>query len=121
MQGFKKHITLFLLVGFLVPQVVGSLHYLVVPHEFNSKSTTTFNKAELNLYHSCQYHLSTFSSVLPTENEFNKIDFVPLQATSNFCSLEGYVLQEDFNFQLRGPPPVEVSGIDQLAIKAHKF
>ncbi|WP_189604534.1 hypothetical protein [Salinimicrobium marinum] len=105
MQSFKKHIAIALLAGFLCPQVMSSIHFLVISHSYSSESNTAFRKADSSyLYHTCHYHLNSFSSVLPIESRLEKVDFISAQNNPNFSSLENYVHQEDFNFQLRGPP-----------------
>lgn len=105
MLRFKKHIAIALLAGFLLPQVVSSMHFLLVSHSYSSESNTAFKEADLSYqFHTCHYHLNSFSSVLPSEKGIKITDFVTPPATLNFFSLENYVHQEDFNFQLRGPP-----------------
>ncbi|WP_424492384.1 hypothetical protein [Salinimicrobium sp. GXAS 041] len=105
MQVFKRHIAILLLAGFLFPQVVSGMHYLVVSHSYSSENSTSFKKADRNyLVHTCHYYLNSFPSVLPSQYGLKNNNCVTPQATLNFFSLEDYVHQEDFNFQLRGPP-----------------
>ncbi len=105
MQVYKRHIAILLLAGFLFPQVVSGMHYLMVSHSYSSENKTAYKQLDITIpYHSCHYHLSSFPSVLPSEYCLKNNDLVTPPATLHFCSLENYVQQPDFNFQLRGPP-----------------
>lgn len=105
MRSFKQHISIFLLAGFLFPQGVNSMHYLVVAHNLSFESQTSYSKSDFNFqYHSCQYHLTTFSTLFTSGIGQKSISSVALPVVENFCSLDNYVHQQDYNFQLRGPP-----------------
>lgn len=105
MQGYKRHIALFLLLGFLFPQVAGSMHYSFVSHVPTNKNGSGYTKPDPNLqYHTCIYHLSGFSPLLPVENNTETSAIAPFRTAHNFYSLAHYVHQPNYNFQLRGPP-----------------
>lgn len=105
MQVFKKHIAVLLIGVFLIPQVVSGMHYLLIPHQVPTEQKTTVTKSDLSiLYHSCTYHLNSDVPVLPTVPGPDIINHISITAAVNYCSLENYVQQQNFNFQLRGPP-----------------
>ena len=105
MLSVKRHIALFFLVGFLFPQVAGSMHYLMVSHDFSQEKNDSYKTPEPDsLYHSCVYHLTGFySGILPQENSIIPGNFYPPVKFST-GSLEDYVPRDNFNFLLRGPP-----------------
>ncbi|SKB35200.1 hypothetical protein SAMN05660903_00288 [Salegentibacter salinarum] len=106
MSRFKIHITIFLLVGFLIPQVTSALHYWVVPHNnYKSGKKITIKVSNNFEYHSCTYHLNGVSPSILGNSGSEKFIKTNLQGVKiKFCCLENYVHQPDYNFLLRGPP-----------------
>lgn len=101
----NKHIALFLLGGFLFPQVAGSMHYFVITHDFSTEDNNSYNSPEPDsLFHSCVYHIKGFSSgILPPTLpvlQKNFGDFEPLILNG----VISYSNRKEYNFLLRGPP-----------------
>lgn len=103
MQNRKKHIALFLLVGFLFPQVANSMHYFVVDHKFSFLDSSKKINPDFE-YHSCTYHLNGVSGIVPTENFKEDDPTLYFSKKHKFCRLVNYVHNPHFNFSLRGPP-----------------
>lgn len=105
MQGYQQHIASFLLLGFLFPQIAGSMHYSFVSHIPTVEKRPGYAKPDPGFqYHSCIYHLSGFSPLFAAENNAETSELLALQIAHNFYSLDNYVHQPNYNFQLRGPP-----------------
>ena len=107
MQQFKQNIAAVLLAFFLFPQIASSIHYYVVPHEIITRHSYEFGQTKPDLrFHSCLFHVSAMSMVLPPEDfpELNRI--LVLCAKTNFKHSENYIPQTEIHFQLRGPPVV---------------
>ena len=107
MQVFKKHIAVVLLSGFLFPQIAGSLHFLVVPHDYSVEKETALKKSDgFNQYHFHHYHFTNLTSLLTSPFNPGTILLVNLQTRLISSSLEHYVQYPKYNFLLRGPPHV---------------
>lgn len=105
MAGYKKHISLVLLWGFLLPQGLNSVHYFIIPHDFYAMQE---NRQEVSLpgytYHFCDYQLAVVDSTLPKTVTTGNLRIPFVWKEENFSSGSNHINELAFHYSLRGPP-----------------
>lgn len=105
MQKSRKQIGVLLLLSFLLPQVLSSMHYLWVPHILPYGTEEVYIPTDIGYQgHSCHYQLYGTPSLLPSGAIQGKTSPNGLPEPIVFRGLENYIQYPDYNFQLRGPP-----------------
>ena len=107
MLRIKQHIAIVLLWVFLLPQLAGAFHYLVVEHRLAVETKVVLSKGNPEVdNHACMFHLKAFSSYLLV-GSYSEIDAFPdLRPAESCFSFQNYDKTPAFNFLLRGPPVV---------------
>lgn len=123
MKKYQLYIAHFLLAGFLFPQVVNAVHYMVQTHSFSATGDETYNIAIPSYdYHNCHYQFNSLKYNITTGENFKLFILGPLERKEKYFYGIKFVNDLPFHYTLRGPPPIVDYKEDQnLFIKTKKL
>ncbi len=108
MNRRQLYIAHFLLAGFLFPQVVNAVHYLVQSHSLSAHKGETHDIAVPPYdYHNCEYQFNSLKYYVTAEVELQTSILPPREQEEKYFYGIKFVNELAFHYSLRGPPPTQ--------------
>lgn len=109
MNRYREHIAHLLLSGFLFPQAVNAIHYLIQSHSLKYSTGESYEIAVPPYdYHLCDYQFNSINYSIKPEEEYKLSVPLAREAEENIYYTINVVNELAFHYSLRGPPQIGI-------------